>query len=176
MHQLPKWDYFANFLPKTAWKWKNLDPQGGASGKSQIRHCNGVNTTKTVVPKLNSYIKPKGAITDKRCSPLPLSLIWWLLSLTHDDNLKIVQHSTEIDLLISRFSSGTEAKWALCCDNIRKAIVYLHSQPPFILLLYEGSCSFSNSGTEQQIILLKCIYYQTRKGFQSKANRPLVNV
>ena len=24
----PNWDYFANFLPKTAWKWKNLDPLG----------------------------------------------------------------------------------------------------------------------------------------------------
>ena len=23
--QLRKWDYFANFLPKTAWKWKNFD-------------------------------------------------------------------------------------------------------------------------------------------------------
>ena len=22
--------YFAQFLPKTAWKWKNLDPEGGA--------------------------------------------------------------------------------------------------------------------------------------------------
>ena len=26
--QLPKWDYFENILPKTAWKWKNLDPRG----------------------------------------------------------------------------------------------------------------------------------------------------
>ena len=29
--QLPKWDYFFNFLPKTAWKWNNLDP-GGVPG------------------------------------------------------------------------------------------------------------------------------------------------
>ena len=28
--QLPKVLLFFNFLPKTAWKWKNLDPQGGA--------------------------------------------------------------------------------------------------------------------------------------------------
>ena len=27
--QLPKVLLFFNFLPKTAWKWKNLDPQGG---------------------------------------------------------------------------------------------------------------------------------------------------
>ena len=27
--QLPKWDYFLNVLPKTARKWKNLDPKGG---------------------------------------------------------------------------------------------------------------------------------------------------
>ena len=43
--QLPKVLLFFNFLPKTAWKWKNLDPQGGraslapplgsANGKSQ---------------------------------------------------------------------------------------------------------------------------------------------
>ena len=28
--QLPKVLLFFNFLPKTAWKWKNLDPRGGA--------------------------------------------------------------------------------------------------------------------------------------------------
>ena len=28
--QLPKVLLFFNFLPKTAWKWKNLDPGGGA--------------------------------------------------------------------------------------------------------------------------------------------------
>ena len=28
--QLPKLLLFFTFLPKTAWKWKNLDPQGGA--------------------------------------------------------------------------------------------------------------------------------------------------
>ena len=29
--QLPKMLLFFNFLPKTAWKWKNLDPQGGGA-------------------------------------------------------------------------------------------------------------------------------------------------
>ena len=29
--QLPKWDYFFNFLLKTAWKWKNLGPPGGGA-------------------------------------------------------------------------------------------------------------------------------------------------
>ena len=30
VRQLPNWDYFTIFfLPKTAWKWKNLDPGGG---------------------------------------------------------------------------------------------------------------------------------------------------
>ena len=29
--QLPKVLLFFNFLPKTAWKWKNLDPQGGGA-------------------------------------------------------------------------------------------------------------------------------------------------
>ena len=29
--QLSKWVNFANFLPKTAWKWKNSDPRGHAS-------------------------------------------------------------------------------------------------------------------------------------------------
>ena len=27
-HQFRKWGNFANFLPKNAWKWKNLDPRG----------------------------------------------------------------------------------------------------------------------------------------------------
>ena len=31
-HQLPSWCYFANFLPKTARKWKKLDPIGGGEG------------------------------------------------------------------------------------------------------------------------------------------------
>ena len=31
VRQLPKLLLFFKFLPKTAWKWKNLDPQGGAS-------------------------------------------------------------------------------------------------------------------------------------------------
>ena len=29
--QLPKVLLFFNFLPKTAWKWKNLDPRGGGA-------------------------------------------------------------------------------------------------------------------------------------------------
>ena len=31
VRQLPKSYYFADILPKTAWKWKNLDPRGRAS-------------------------------------------------------------------------------------------------------------------------------------------------
>ena len=29
VRQLPNWDYLKKFLPKTAWKWKNLNPGGG---------------------------------------------------------------------------------------------------------------------------------------------------
>ena len=32
VRQFPEWDYFPIFLPKTAWKWKNLDPQGDVPG------------------------------------------------------------------------------------------------------------------------------------------------
>ena len=41
--QLPKLLLFFTFLPKTAWKWKNLDPQGGAhvpGAPPWIRQCN----------------------------------------------------------------------------------------------------------------------------------------
>ena len=31
VRQLPKFLLFFKFLPKTAWKWKNLDPQGGGA-------------------------------------------------------------------------------------------------------------------------------------------------
>ena len=32
VRQFPNWDYFVNFFPKTAWKWKNLDPGGRVPG------------------------------------------------------------------------------------------------------------------------------------------------
>ena len=44
--QLPKVLLFFNFLPKTAWKWKNLDPQGGArvpGAPPWIRQCRSTN-------------------------------------------------------------------------------------------------------------------------------------
>ena len=40
--QLPKLLLFFTFLPKTAWKWKNLDPQGGGARPWRppwIRQC-----------------------------------------------------------------------------------------------------------------------------------------
>ena len=35
----PKIGLFLNFWPKTAWKWKNLDPKGHASSAPWIRQC-----------------------------------------------------------------------------------------------------------------------------------------
>ena len=37
--QLPKSYYFANILPKTAWKWNNLNPQGACPLRSANGHC-----------------------------------------------------------------------------------------------------------------------------------------
>ena len=42
--QLPKWYYFLNFLPKTAWKWKNLDPGGIPRAPPWIRQCLATST------------------------------------------------------------------------------------------------------------------------------------
>ena len=42
VRQLPNLDYFVNFLPKTGWKWKNLDPPGGARVPgAPLRSANG---------------------------------------------------------------------------------------------------------------------------------------
>ena len=40
--QLSKLLLFFKFLPKTAWKWKNLDPRGGASLAPPLGSANGI--------------------------------------------------------------------------------------------------------------------------------------
>ena len=40
VRQLPIWDYFTIFLPKTAWKWKNLDLGGGTHPWRPLRSAN----------------------------------------------------------------------------------------------------------------------------------------
>ena len=40
VRQLPNWDYFANSLLKTAWKWKNLDPRGVHVPGTLLRSAN----------------------------------------------------------------------------------------------------------------------------------------
>ena len=48
--QLPKVLLFFNFLPKTAWKWKNLDPQGGRASLAPpwIRQCTQAHVSKVI--------------------------------------------------------------------------------------------------------------------------------
>ena len=43
--QLPKLLLFFTFLPKTAWKWKNLDPQGGGGRASLAPPLGSANAT-----------------------------------------------------------------------------------------------------------------------------------